>query len=849
MHQLAEVQSDAATKKLIMKRSAKLAELRHIERIGAFGQSLMAQYGISQPPPEFETALLEIEQARELHERTHDLSALDNAISIAKNLLLHPACSATPKFFRPPVLGILSALYKLRYRAAYLPEDLEKSIQYLQETLTITPHNSPLRHSDLESLGTCLGYRYERTNRLEDLEEAIQVYEEAIKLLSPDSSDRAMYLMGLSRSLMQHSARTERVEDLDKAIEVVRQAEHLVTWDGPERAKILSNLSIALSDRFEYTHRLEDLEESIQVSREALRITPIDYPDRHSFLNNLAGALYDRYTLEKRPEDIEEATHLSREGIQSSHLTPVERAAALDNFGLLLSARYEQFQRPSDLNEAVKKYQEAVTLLDDTMPSLSIAYQLGQQARWHRVYRGAVKTYLQAATAWPAVAADWRKCAFVVAEGSKSKLFTALLGRGELPIPAAIPSDLAIQEQKLMAELANIDISELTTYGSFKSQGGTISRDIQTRRELADRLVTLWQRMERHGPEAKDYVALRRGDPVQWQQLANLANSLGQKTALVSLFTTGRLVQLFVMRAGWESPQVVEAEMDSEAWQDVMRRFWEEIHKFDSTGRRGESWFRVFPPLLEKASPYLKGATCVVIAPLERLHLLPWRILVERLGESLQQEMTLVTTPTLALTEHLRHRPLRKKKEVMVIGDPMGDLPHAREEARQVAALLKVSPLIGHQATKEAVLANLEEVGLAHFATHNFLAASPLDSGIVLADGVLTARNILERGLHVPEFLTLSGCRSGVSSTLGGDEMAGLSQAMLYAGAQSLLVSLWNVDDAATAYLMSHFYEGWRGMGLDKPTTLWQAMSATRSRPEWAHTYYWGGFTLVGNPH
>ncbi len=146
-------------------------------------------------------------------------------------------------------------------------------------------------------------------------------------------------------------------------------------------------------------------------------------------------------------------------------------------------------------------------------------------------------------------------------------------------------------------------------------------------------------------------------------------------------------------------------------------------------------------------------------------------------------------------------------------------------------------------------MARLGEVGLAHFATHAYFApGSPLDSGIVLADGVLTAREILEHGLRAPEFLALSACQTGMSVALGGDEMAGLSQALLYAGARSLLVSLWAVNDPATAYLMTTFYEQWQEAGQDKATALREAMVATRSaRPAWAHTYYWGAFTLVGD--
>jgi len=195
---------------------------------------------------------------------------------------------------------------------------------------------------------------------------------------------------------------------------------------------------------------------------------------------------------------------------------------------------------------------------------------------------------------------------------------------------------------------------------------------------------------------------------------------------------------------------------------------------------------------------------------------------------------------------HLQRRPPSNRREVMVVGNPKGDLQHAEREAREVAEILRTQPLIGPDARREAVLERLAGVGIAHMATHAYFSPhSPLDSGIVLYDGILTAREILERGLRVPDFLALSACQTGMAGALGGDEFAGLGQALLYAGARSLLLSLWAVDDPATAHLMIGFYRCWQEEGLDKAAALRGAMQATRR--VWAPTFYWGAFTLVGD--
>jgi len=211
--------------------------------------------------------------------------------------------------------------------------------------------------------------------------------------------------------------------------------------------------------------------------------------------------------------------------------------------------------------------------------------------------------------------------------------------------------------------------------------------------------------------------------------------------------------------------------------------------------------------------------------------------------------LPVVTVPALGLLTRLLRRPPSGRSEALVVGNPTGDLTYSEREARRVAEMLGVRPLIGKAATKAAVLDRLDDVSVAHFATHAYFNSdSPFDSGIRLADGVLTAREILEAGLRVPDFLALSACQTGMAGQLGGDEFAGLSQALLYAGARSLLVSLWAVNDPATAHLMTAFYRGWWEEGRDKATALREAMQATRdAKPERQPTYYWGAFTLVGD--
>jgi CHAT domain-containing protein len=198
----------------------------------------------------------------------------------------------------------------------------------------------------------------------------------------------------------------------------------------------------------------------------------------------------------------------------------------------------------------------------------------------------------------------------------------------------------------------------------------------------------------------------------------------------------------------------------------------------------------------------------------------------------------------------LQRRPRASKGRALVIGNPLGDLPDSENEARAVAERFGTTPLLGNAATKQAVLADLEQASLIHLATHAFFnPKSPLDSGIVLAEKeILTARGILQYRLQA-DLLVLSACESGQVGFLGGEELAGLSQAFLQAGVRSLLASLWRVSDPATAALMQAFYTA-REAGTDKALALRQAMTEVQhdsQHPRWRHPYYWEAFILMGD--
>ena len=115
-------------------------------------------------------------------------------------------------------------------------------------------------------------------------------------------------------------------------------------------------------------------------------------------------------------------------------------------------------------------------------------------------------------------------------------------------------------------------------------------------------------------------------------------------------------------------------------------------------------------------------------------------------------------------------------------------------------------------------------------------------SGIRLGDAYLNLYDLYQLPLEA-DLVTLSGCATGLNVVTAGDELLGLIRGLLYAGARSLLLTLWNVHDRSTADFMTSFYQRFQ-KGADKTAALQGAMQELRQR--YPHPYYWAPFVLIG---
>jgi CHAT domain-containing protein len=185
-------------------------------------------------------------------------------------------------------------------------------------------------------------------------------------------------------------------------------------------------------------------------------------------------------------------------------------------------------------------------------------------------------------------------------------------------------------------------------------------------------------------------------------------------------------------------------------------------------------------------------------------------------------------------------------------------LPGAELEGRRTAAQLGVTPLTGSAASEHVVRQRLPDAAVIHLATHGLAygtEARVRSSYIALApdsldDGLLTVGEILDDPALTlqAELVVLSACQTGLGDVKNAEGTVGLQRAFLARGARSVLVSLWSVDDRATALLMERFYTHWLSdePAISKAEALRRAQDDVRKTPGFEQPTYWAAFQLVG---
>ncbi|HEV7473493.1 MAG TPA: CHAT domain-containing protein, partial [Pyrinomonadaceae bacterium] len=339
---------------------------------------------------------------------------------------------------------------------------------------------------------------------------------------------------------------------------------------------------------------------------------------------------------------------------------------------------------------------------------------------------------------------------------------------------------------------------------------------------------------------------------VEALDIAGLQRSLGADTVLVEYTTIDDELLAFVVTN--ESIDVTRA-LGSEAVAAAelnQLRFQIDALRHGSAGMR-----RHVPTLERRARRHLESLYDLLLRPLEdrigkhrlvivphrALHYLPFQALHDG-NNYLVERCEVSYAPSALVLQQCMRRSRPGLSKALLFGVADEQTPRVRDEIETIAPLFaETTALLDGDATIQALRREAPFADVVHLACHGqFRPDNPLFSSLKLGDGWLTVREAYDLNLHCA-LVTLSACETGVSAVAPGDELIGLARGFFAAGSPSLVLSLWTVDDDATAELMNEFYRNLIETGSPATALRLAQLSVMKTKP---HPFFWSPFILMG---
>lgn len=563
--------------------------------------------------------------------------------------------------------------------------------------------------------------------------------------------------------------------------------------------------------------------------------------------------------------------------------TPVVEAAALAVRADVDLARH----RPREARAAIER---AIRLTEDLRAEVMNADQ-------RRNFLAARRNYFE--TQVEVLAQLDSRAAFDASEHARARDLLDRLTHQQVDVGQIVPADLKQRQHEIedRIETAQGKLQALTSMprsGYLDAAVVRLEEDL-ARNEEAERKLA--DAIERRHPGYAQIHAVR-PPPLALEEVQRL---LDARTALLEYFVGKHGSFLFVVtRQGlYLHPVPSGSGAELTALVAGVNRVLDQDSLLHGE-RFAEDSFKLYQELLQPAAAELAGKTHLLVAPDGPLYQLSFEALLTRSvpGSTRPRDLPYLIrdravsyVPSVGVLAQLlrRHRPAPEGAVPALFvgfGDPQpapppagvaarGErgaqrdlpvpLPASGDEVRTIAGLFppgRSATFLGADASVENVRsAQVAAARFLHFASHARLDDEhPERSGLLLAatgprrDGLLRVRDVFDLELTA-DLVVLSACRSGLGKEVPGEGVLGLSRAFLYAGAAGVVVSLWQVDDEATAELMIRFYRHLQPPAFagDPAEALRQAkLELLRGAPgpglNYSRPYYWAPFILSGIP-
>jgi CHAT domain-containing protein/Tfp pilus assembly protein PilF len=476
--------------------------------------------------------------------------------------------------------------------------------------------------------------------------------------------------------------------------------------------------------------------------------------------------------------------------------------------------------------------------------------------------------------------------AWKLLERGRARGFQELLAQRDLRFVAELPAELYTERHRLAAEY---DQAQAALADWVPERGRGELEALEGRlRDLRLEQAEVQERIRRSSPRLG---ALESPTPLD---LAAARSALDPGTLLLTYSVGESRTYFFVIEAegvpgpGFSFYQLAigreDLKKEIETFRGLLGRPETLLSAVQQRGRH------LYDLLVRPAEPVLAKADRWLISPDGPLHALPFAALLA--GDHYLAELKPIhVAASAAVYKEIKatrpEKPSAAPLELLAVGDPLypaglntqtetatdpqvhtalrrgfrlEPLPATRGEVEAISKLFpQTRTLLGRDAMEETIKSLAPQARRLHFACHGLLDERfPLNSGLAFSipehpqegrdNGLLQAWEIFESVRLDADLVTLSACDTGLGQEMGGEGLVGLVRAFQFAGARTVLASLWSVADVSTAMLMKRFYTYLRqGQTKDEALRAAQLDLIRSEKSELSHPYHWAGFALYGD--
>ena len=471
--------------------------------------------------------------------------------------------------------------------------------------------------------------------------------------------------------------------------------------------------------------------------------------------------------------------------------------------------------------------------------------------------------------------------AFSLAEKTKSRLILEGFYKNDRKYELGVPEQLLKKQQELLKKKTTLinDKFKEQSKGQFINDSLIAHYDSQLF-ELIRADEALQETFKKDHPT---YYNLMYNHEVV--DVKTVQDNLQANQSLVEYFVTDELLFIYLIDADSFTVQTVVLDATLKQWVTKLREgiynYWsiptsdEDLLSYDQQYRKVAH--QLYQKLIAPVAAQLKSN--VIIVPDAELNFIPFDAL---LTEAVEDQTDLGALPYLirkhnisynysaTLHDQLVHAPKKEAKKQVLAFAPMfkdttsyttpamrrsglGELKHNVEEVERIDDYYRTSLYVNEQATKSNFLDQAQAYSILHLSTHakandkfgdySYVAFSKANDS--LPDDKLYVSELYNLHLNA-DMVVLSACESGIGQLRRGEGVISLARAFTYAGANSTITSLWNVNDSQTSNLMALFYENLK-LGLPKDQALRQAKLSYLDNETLKAPYFWASFIPAGN--